>query len=139
MITLRVGRSAVGLSDCAYASRLGHLDSWQRADLATSALGMPNDSRGENGRLPVAVIHGHHSTQFTSWAFTGRSRKAGLLPSLGTVGDPYHNVVAEVFWDRMQTELPNRRRWNPRLELANATFEYIEGSPNRARRRSALG
>ncbi|WP_106400580.1 transposase [Actinocorallia populi] len=30
-----------------------------------------------------------HGTQFTSWTFTERARKAGLLPSLGTVGDPY--------------------------------------------------
>lgn len=79
------------------------------------------------------------SAQFTSWAFTERARKAGLLPSLGTVGDPYDNAVAEAFWGRMQTELLNRRRWNTRLELANAIFEYIEGFHNRTRRHSALG
>jgi putative transposase len=77
--------------------------------------------------------------QFTSWAFTERARKAGLLPSLGTVGDPYDNAVAEAFWGRMQTELLNRHRWNTRLELANAIFEYIEGFHNRTRRHSALG
>jgi putative transposase len=77
--------------------------------------------------------------QFTSWTFTGRARTAGLLPSLGSVGDPYDNAVAESFWGRMQTELLNRQRWNTRVELANAIFEYIEGFHNRRRRHSALG
>jgi putative transposase len=79
------------------------------------------------------------SAQFTSWTFTERARKAGLLPSLGTVGDPYDNAVAESFWARMQTELLNRQRWDTRVELANAIFEYIEGFHNRRRRHSALG
>jgi putative transposase len=79
------------------------------------------------------------SGQFTSWTFTERARRAGLLPSLGSVGDPYDNAVAEAFWGRMQTELLNRRRWSTKVELANAIFEYIEGFHNRQRRHSALG
>jgi putative transposase len=112
------------------------IDSRQRADLATNALGMAIDSRG-----PAAggIIHGDHGTQFTSWTFTERARKAGLLPSLGSIGDPYDNAVAESFWARMQTELLNRQRWDTRVELANAIFEYIEGFHNRRRRHSALG
>lgn len=39
----------------------------------------------------------------------------------------------------MQTELLNRQRWDTRLQLANAIFEYIEGFHNRRRRHSALG
>ncbi|BBG01169.1 hypothetical protein PSA01_38040 [Pseudonocardia saturnea] len=76
--------------------------------------------------------------QFTSWTFTERARRAGLLPSLGSIGDPYDNAVAEAFWGRMQTELLDRRRWRTRVELANAIFEYIEGFYNRRRRHSAL-
>jgi putative transposase len=33
----------------------------------------------------------------------------------------------------MQTELLNRQRWNTRVGLANAIFEYIEGFHNRRR------
>ncbi|GIH49967.1 hypothetical protein Mro03_51460 [Microbispora rosea subsp. rosea] len=40
---------------------------------------------------------------------------------------------------RMQTELLNRRRWNTRIELANAIFECLEIFHNRQRRHSALG
>ena len=39
----------------------------------------------------------------------------------------------------MQVELLNRRRWNTRVELANAIFEYLEIFHNRRRRHSALG
>lgn len=114
------------------------IDSRQRADLATSALGMAIDSRGTAGQVPDGIIHGDHGTQFTSWIFTERARRAGLLPSLGSVGDPYDNAVAEAFWGRMQTELLDRQRWRTRIELANAIFEYIEGFYNRRRRHSSL-
>lgn len=112
------------------------IDSRARADLATNALGMAIDSRGQ---VTGGIIHGDHGTQFTSWTFTDRARRAGLLPSLGTVGDPYDNALAEAFWARLQVELLNRRRWATRVELANAIFEYIEGFYNRRRRHSALG
>jgi transposase InsO family protein len=112
------------------------IDTAQRADLATNALGMAIDSRRPS---PGAIIHGDHGTRFNSWAFTTRAKNAGLLPSLGTVGDPYDNAVVESFWGRMQAGLLNRKRWNTRVELANAIFEYIEGFHNRRRRHSALG
>jgi transposase InsO family protein len=45
----------------------------------------------------------------------------------------------ESFWMRMQVELLNRKRWNTRIELANAMSEYPEIWHNRRRRHSALG
>ncbi|GAA0955065.1 hypothetical protein GCM10009550_39300 [Actinocorallia libanotica] len=114
------------------------IDSRQRADLATSALGMAIDARGTTGQIPGGIIHADHGTRFTSWTFTERARRAGLLPSLGTVGDPYDNAVAEAFWGRLQIELLDRQRRRTRVELANAIFEYIEGFYNRRRRHSAL-
>ena len=38
----------------------------------------------------------------------------------------------------MQVELLNRQRWNTRIELSNAMFEYIEGNHNLHRRHSNL-
>lgn len=38
----------------------------------------------------------------------------------------------------MQIELLNRRKWTTRVELAKATFEYIEIFHDRQRRHSAL-
>ena len=45
----------------------------------------------------------------------------------------------EAFWSRMQVELLDRQRWSTRVELANATFEYLEIFHNRQRRHSSLG
>jgi putative transposase len=79
------------------------------------------------------------SAQYTSLAFGRRLREAGLVASMGSVGDCYDNAVTESFWARMQTELLDRRRWSTRVELANAIFEYLEIFHNRQRRHSALG
>ena len=78
-------------------------------------------------------------TQFTSWSFTERIREAGLMPSFGSVGDAFDNAMMESFWSSMQNELLDRKRWNTRLELSNAIFDYIEVFYNRQRRHSMLG
>jgi len=85
------------------------------------------------------VIHSDQGTQFTSWAFTRRAQESGLLPSMGSIGDCFDNAVIESFWGRMQTELLNRKRWNTRVELASAMFEYVEVFHNRQRRHSSIG
>jgi transposase InsO family protein len=112
--------------------------STQKAGLAASALAWPPAPAGPP-RAPSSTATTDHGTQFTSWAFPSRAGNAGLLPSPGTVGDPYDNAVAGSSWGHMQAGLPNRRRWSTRAGLANAVFEYIEGSRNRRRRHSALG
>ncbi|MGP5641706.1 IS3 family transposase, partial [Brachybacterium tyrofermentans] len=48
------------------------------------------------------------------------------------------NAMMESFWSSMQIELLNRKKWNTRIELANAIFEYIEVFYNRRRRHSSL-
>jgi putative transposase len=58
---------------------------------------------------------------------------------MGSIGDCYDNGQMESFWAPMQVELLNRKRWNTRLELANAIFEYLEILHNRQRRHSSLG
>ena len=47
--------------------------------------------------------------------------------------------MIESFGSRLQVELLDRKRWNTRVELANAIFEYLEIFHNRRRRHSALG
>jgi putative transposase len=111
-------------------------DASQTAALVSNALGMAIDNRAPE---PGAIVHSDHGVQFTSWAFTDRAKRSGLVPSMGSIGDCYDNAVIESFWGRMQTELLNRQRWNTRIELANAIFEYLEIWHNRRRRHSALG
>jgi len=111
------------------------IDSSQTANLVVNALGMAIENRQDEG----VVIHSDHGTQYTSWAFTRRALDSGLMQSMGSIGDCYDNGQMESFWARMQVELLNRKRWNTRLELANAIFEYLEIFHNRQRRHSSLG
>jgi putative transposase len=111
------------------------IDSAQTATLVTNALSMAISNRQPG----ATVIHSDHGVQYTSWVFTRRVHQAGLVPSMGSIGDCYDNGMMESFWGRMQTELLNRRRWKTRIELANAIFEYLEIFHNRQRRHSALG
>ncbi|MFC8529267.1 integrase core domain-containing protein [Nocardia sp. NPDC057227] len=87
------------------------------------------------GRHGSQVVAQDEQEQVTSWAFTERARKSGLVPSMGSIGDCYDNAVIESFWGRMRTELLNRQRWRTRIEL----FEYLEIFHNRRRRHSAPG
>jgi putative transposase len=74
--------------------------------------------------------------QYTSWAFGQRLRHAGLLGSMGTVGDALDNAVAESFFATLQTELLDRHHWTDRRQLARAVFDYIECFYNPVRRHS---
>lgn len=122
----------------AYSRRIvgWSIDSRQDSTLVVNALDMAIRNRQPG---PGGIVHADHGVQFTSWAFGGRVRTAGLLPSFGTVGDGLDNAMMESFWSSMQIELLNRRKWKTRVELANAIFEYIEVFHNRQRRHSALG
>jgi transposase InsO family protein len=61
------------------------------------------------------------------------------MPSFGSVGDAFDDAMMESFWSSMQNELLNRKKWNTRLELTNAMFDYNEVFYNRQRRHSSLG
>src|SRR3954451_21673687 len=67
-----------------------------------------------------------HCSQYTSWAFGQRIRAAGLLGSMGSVGDCYDNAMMESFWGTMQMELLDSRTWEDRDQLAHAIFEWID-------------
>jgi putative transposase len=60
------------------------------------------------------------------------------MPSFVTVGDGLANASIESFWSSMHIELLNRKKWRTRVELANATFDYIGIFHNRQRRHSQL-
>lgn len=72
------------------------------------------------------MVHSDHGSQYTSWAFGQRIRSAGLLGSMGSIGDCYDNSMVESFFGSMQLELLDRQPWAIRQELANAIFEWIE-------------
>ena len=102
-------------------------------------LPQPNQAVVPSTHLQIEVLRPPvEFAQYTSWVFTRRVQDAGLVASMGSIGDCYDNGLMESFWGRMQTELLNRQRWRTRIELANAIFEYLEIFHNRQRRHSAL-
>jgi putative transposase len=112
-----------------------------RTELVLDALGMAIIRRkAERGdRALDTILHSDHGTQFTSWAFGQRLRDAGLLPSMGTIGDCYDNSMMESFWGTLQLEVLDSRTWETRADLANAIFEWVECFYNTERRHSSLG
>ncbi len=70
--------------------------------------------------------------------FTNEIWAAGLMPSLGAIGDGYDNAMMESFWSSMQIEPLNRGKWRTRVDLASAISDYIEILYNRQRRHSGI-
>lgn len=108
-----------------------------RSELVVDALQMALWRRQE--RQGGTVMHTDHGSTYTSWAFGRRLREAGILGSMGTVGDALDNAMAESFFSTLQCELLDRRAWETRAELATAIFEYIEAFYNPTRRHSSIG
>jgi transposase InsO family protein len=75
---------------------------------------------------------------YTSLALGRRCRKAGVRPSMGSVGDAYDNAMSESFFATLECELLDRERFRTPAEARRALFDYIEGWYNPHRRHSAL-
>jgi transposase InsO family protein len=100
-----------------------------------------NPSAGANiERRPKDVIHhSDQGSQYTSVAFGKRCGKAGVRPSMGSVGDAYDNAMAESFFSTLEAELLSRRRFASQAEAKMACFSYIKGWYNPVRLHSGLG
>jgi len=106
-----------------------------RTELILAALDM-----AVTQRQPSAVIHhSDRGCQYTSYAFGKRCREAGVMPSMGSVGDAYDNAMAESLFATLERELLNRRTFKSQAEAKMAVFEWIEGWYNPHRRHSSIG
>jgi putative transposase len=106
-----------------------------RTELVLQALNM-----AVSQRRPTQVIHhSDHGCQYTSVAFGKRCERAGVLISLGSVGDCYDNALAESFFGTLEAELLNRHTFHNPKEARPIIFDYIEGWYNPHRRHSSLG
>jgi hypothetical protein len=78
-----------------------------------------------------ATVSVHHSDQgsqgYTSLAFGRRLREAGLVASIGSVGDCFDNAVTESFFATLECELLDRTRFATRTQARTAVFDYLEG------------
>ncbi len=91
-------------------------------------------------RRPQDVIHhSDQGTQYTSIAFGNRCDKAGVKPSMGSVGDCYDNAMAESFFATLECELLDRQPMRTQREAREQVFEFIEAWYNPHRRHSSIG
>jgi putative transposase len=107
-----------------------------RTELVLDALDMAVWNRNPASGV---VHHSDQGCQYTSFAFGRRCREAGVVPSMGSVGDCYDNAMAESFFATLECELLDRQTFRNRTQARLAVFDYIEGFYNTHRRHSALG
>lgn len=105
-----------------------------RTELVLAALDMAVEQRKPEN----AIHHSDRGSQYTSLAFGYRCRKAGIRPSVGSVGDCYDNALCESFFATLECELLDRHRFATKAEARMAIFPFIEGGYNVRRRHSGL-
>jgi len=110
------------------------MDTNMRTELSLDAL-----QRAVTQPHPRGVIHHSHGGQYASYALGEHCQKAGIMPSMGSVGDAYDNAMAESFFATIECEVLDRRRFRSQAEARMASFEWIEGWYNPHRRHSGLG
>ena len=107
-----------------------------RAELVDDALWMAVRSR----RPEAGVIHhSDQGSQYTSLGFGQRCLEAGVIQSMGSVGDAYDNAMCESFFATLECELIDRRRFSTVAEARREVFSFIEGFYNTRRLHSSLG
>jgi putative transposase len=106
-----------------------------RTELVLDALDMAIAQRQPGAGL---IHHSDHGCQYTSLTFGRRLQQAGLVASMGTIGDALDNAVAESFFATLECELLDRYDWPTRQALRTAVFDFIEVFYNRQRRHSTI-
>jgi putative transposase len=98
----------------------GHM----RTTLVLDALRMALHQRGPGADVEL-VHHSDAGSQYTSIDYTQTLDDAGVLGSIGSVGDALDNALAESFVDSFKTELIADRVWRTRTQLELAIVEYV--------------
>ena len=86
-------------------------------------------------RRPVGgglVHHSDRGVQYVSIKYTERLAEAGLVPSVGSVGDSYDNALAETINGLYKAEVIWRRGpWHSLQAVEYATLEWVDWYNNR--------
>ena len=86
-------------------------------------------------RKPVCggiVHHSDRGVQYVSIKYTERLAEAGLMPSVGSVGDSYDNALAETINGLYKAEVIHRRGpWRTLEAVEYATLEWVDWFNNR--------
>ena len=108
-----------------------------KSELVLDALGMAVTARGRDAAGVIA--HSDHGSQYVSLAYGTYAKQSGIDLSMGSIGDPWDNAVAESFFASLEKELLRRERFATREQARLRIFWYIECFYNPRRRHSSLG
>ena len=109
--------------------------SHMKTTLVVSALDMAISQRN----IDKVIHHSDQGSQYTSLAFGLRCKKAGVVLSMGSVGDCYDNALCESFFATLECELLDRVTFKNRKDAEIQIFDFIEGWYNPHRRHSSIG
>lgn len=91
-------------------------------------------------KMPTGVIvHSDRGSQYCSHDYQRLIKTHKLQCSMSAKGNCYDNACAESFFHSLKVELIHGERFQTRLAMQAAIFEYIEVDYNRNRRHSANG
>jgi putative transposase len=116
----------------AYARRIV---GWRVSRLAHAGFVLDALEQALHDRRPVGgglVHHSDRGVQYVSIKYTGRLAEAGLVPSVGSVGDSYDNALAETINGLYKAEVIHRRGpWRSMEAVEFATLEWVDWFNNR--------
>ena len=108
---------------------------WRVSRSAHAAFVLDALEQALHDRRPVTGSLVHHSdrgVQYVSITYTERLAEAGLVPSVGSVGDSYDNALAETINGLYKAEVIHRRGpWRNLEAVEFATLEWVDWYNNR--------
>lgn len=107
-----------------------------RTTLVLDALRMALTTRSPGADFQL-IHHTDMGSQYVSFDYTQELDDAGVLASVGSVGDAYDNAISESFVDTFKTELIKDRVWHSNQQLELAVVEWVAWY-NEARLHSSL-
>jgi transposase InsO family protein len=116
----------------AYARRIV---GWRVSRTAHAGFVLDALEQALHDRRPIGgglVHHSDRGVQYVSIKYTERLAEAGLVPSVGSVGDSYDNALAETINGLYKAEVIHRRGpWRSLEAVEFATLEWVDWFNNR--------
>lgn len=116
----------------AYARRIV---GWRVSRTAHAGFVLDALEQALHDRRPVGgglIHHSDRGVQYVSIKYTERLAEAGLVPSVGSVGDSYDNALAETINGLYKSEVIWRRApWRSMEAVEFATLEWVDWFNNR--------
>lgn len=107
---------------------------WRVSSSAETAFVLDALEQALAQRNPVGSVthHSDRGSQYVSLRYTQRLAEAGLVASVGSVGDSYDNALAETINGLYKTELIYRQGpWKGKRDVELATLKWVDWFNNR--------